>query len=168
MSILNENLEWNHLAAKDRNLQQAFSHPPDKIQLPVGSMLCRFITTESVKKGIRGNEIFNSPWWADWSGTVTMLKRWGGPNIDMRNVVRGRLAITSQFNQQMDSVVQIILTAPVVAWKGTTHYQTDNLARVTYIGGGTQFFVPNLAADLQGLSSQVAYLHCFTSIESLQ
>lgn len=166
MSILNENLEWKQFAGNP-DLQRAFRTPPQKIQLPQGTMLCRFITTESLKKGIRGNETFKSPWWADWSNAVTILKQWGGPNANTANVIRAKFAVTKQFNQQMDSLVQIILTTPVFAWKGTTRYQTDNLVGVTYIGGATQFFLPNLASDLQGLSSNVAYLHCFTSMDSL-
>lgn len=166
MSLLNENLEWSQLA-RTPDLQRAFRTPPVKTELPANTMLCRFITTESARKGIRGNEIFKSPWWADWSNTATMLNRWRGPNVNTANVIRARFAVTRQFNQEMDSLVQIILTVPVFAWKGPAQYQNDNLVGVTYLGGATQFFLPNLASDLQGLSSNVAYLHCFTSIDSL-
>ncbi len=38
---------------------------------------------------------------------------------------------------------------------------------ITYLGGGEQFHLPNLASDAQRLSSNVAYLHCFTAVESL-
>ena len=63
--------------------------------------------------------------------------------------------------------MQIILTQPVYAWKGIAQHQDDNRRGVTYLGGGEQFFLPNLASDPNGLSSNVAHLHCFTAIESL-
>ena len=83
------------------------------------------------------------------------------------DVVRAKLAVTEEFSRELDSLVQIILTEPVYAWKGIAQYQNDKASRVTYIGGGTQFYLPNLASDAQGLSSSVAYMHCFTSVESL-
>lgn len=47
-------------------------------------------------------------------------------------------------------------------------HQNDAALNVTYIGGGEQYYLPNLASDPNGLSSNVAYLHCFTSVDSLQ
>lgn len=85
-----------------------------------------------------------------------------------KDVVRAKLAIISDFSRELDSLVQIILTRPVYAWKGFAQYQNDGSSRVTYIGGGTQFYLPNLASDAQGLSSNVAYMHCFTSVDSLR
>jgi len=166
MSILNQDLDWSQIALNP-GVRRAFRGAPVKTQIPVGAMLCRFITTESKKKGIRGNEIFFSPWWMDWSTTASMLAQWKTAKAATREVIRGRLAVTTEMNQELDSLVQIILTKPAYAWKGIAHYQDDNVRKVTYLGGGEQFYLPNLASDAQGLSSGVAYLHCFTAVEAL-
>ena len=166
MGILNEELHWAMIAA-DHHVRQAFRGEPVKTLLDPRHMLCRFITTESRKKGIQGNEVFFSPWWMDWSTTIAMLARWRTAGAEPREVVRARLAVTTGFSQELDSLVQIILSKQVYAWKGIARYQDDVKRRVTYLGGGEQFYLPNLASDPKGLSSNVAYLHCFTAVESL-
>ena len=165
MAILNEHLDWSQIAAAKPKDAMAFLRPPEKVLLARDQMLCRFITTESEHKGIPGTHVFFSPWWTEWRETVAMLARF--KSVAPRDVVRAKLAVTQEFSRKLDSLVQIILTEPVYAWKGIAQYQNDNASRVTYIGGGTQFYLPNLAADAKGLSSNVAYMHCFTSVESL-
>lgn len=165
MAILNENLDWHSIMASHPDVGRAFRGTPEKTMLATNEMLCRFITTESKKKGIPGNHVFFSPWWMEWSTTVGMLSRFKA--AAPKDVVRAKLAVTEAFSRELDSLVQIILTEPVYAWKGTAQYQDDKTGRVTYIGGGTQFYLPNLASDAQGLSSNVAYMHCFTSVDSL-
>jgi len=165
MAILNENLDWHTIVASHPDVGRAFRGTPEKTLIATNEMLCRFITTESKKKGIPGNHVFFSPWWMEWGTTVGMLSRFKA--AAPRDVVRAKLAVTEAFSRELDSLVQIILTEPVYAWKGTAQYQDDKTSRVSYIGGGTQFYVPNLASDAQGLSSNVAYMHCFTSVDSL-
>lgn len=165
MAILNENLDWAGIVASQPGAGHAFRGSPEKMLLAKNEMLCRFITTESKKKGIPGNHVFFSPWWMEWGTTVGMLSLFKA--AAPKDVVRAKLAVTRDFSQELDSMVQIILTEPVYAWKGIAQYQNDKASRVTYIGGGTQFYLPNLASDAQGLSSNVAYMHCFTSMESL-
>jgi hypothetical protein len=167
MAILNQGLEWVQIS-RDPGIVRAFRGVPVKTLVPAGTMLCRFITTESAKKGIRGNQTFFSPWWMDWKTTAAMLAKWRTQGAAAKDVIRARLAVTKEFSQELDSLVQIILTKPVYAWKGTAQYQNDGARGVTYIGGGEQFYLPNLASDSQGLSSDVAYLHCFTAVESLE
>lgn len=166
MAILNENLDWNQIAVKP-GVRQAFRGIPVKTLVPKGEMLCRFITTESKRKGIRGNETFFSPWWMDWSAAVQEIAKWRTAKATPKDVIRARMAVTSDFSQELDSLVQIILTQPVYAWKGIAQHQDDRQRGVTYLGGAEQFYLPNLAADPQGMSSNVAYMHCFTAIESL-
>ena len=165
MPILNENLDWSNIVASHPDTRRTFRGTPEKTLLLTNEMLCRFITTESKKKGITGNHVFFSPWWMEWGTTVGMLSRFKA--AAPKDVVRAKLAVTEAFSRELDSLVQIILTEPVYAWKGTAQYQDDKTGRVTYIGGGTQFYLPNLASDGQGLSSNVAYMHCFTSVDSL-
>ena len=165
MAILNENIEWDGIVASHPDVGRAFRGTPAKTRLPTNEMLCRFITTESKKKGIPGNHVFFSPWWMEWGAAVAMMSRF--KTVAPKDVVRAKLAVTEDFSRELDSLVQIILTEPVYAWKGIAQYQNDKASRVTYIGGGTQFYLPNLASDAQGLSSSVAYMHCFTSVESL-
>jgi len=165
MAILNENLDWNGIVASRPDVGLAFRGTPEKTLLAANEMLCRFITTESQKKGIPGNHVFFSPWWMKWGTTVGMLSRFRA--VAPKDVVWAKLAVTEDFSRELDSLVQIILTEPVYAWKGIAQYQNDSASRVTYIGGGTQFYLPNLASDAQGLSSNVAYMHCFTSVDSL-
>ena len=165
MAILNENLDWHSIAASHPDVGRAFRGTPEKTLIATNEMLCRFITTESKRKGIPGNHVFFSPWWMEWGTTVGMLSRFKG--AAPRDVVRAKLAVTEAFSRELDSLVQIILSEPVYAWKGIAKHQDDNAARVTYMGGGTQFYLPNLASDAQGLSSNVAYMHCFTSVDSL-
>jgi hypothetical protein len=165
MAILNENLDWHTIVISHPDVARAFRGTPEKTMLATNEMLCRFITTESKKKGIPGNHVFFSPWWMEWGPTVGMLSRFKA--VPPKNVVRARLAVTEDFSRELDSLVQIILTEPVYAWKGTAQYQDDKTSGVTYIGGGIQVYLPNLASDAQGLSSSVAYMHCFTSVDSL-
>jgi hypothetical protein len=103
----------------------------------------------------------------DWSATASELARWKTRKANPKDVIRARLAVTTDFSQQLDSLVQIIMTQPVYAWKGLAQHQGDKVRRMSYLGGGEQFFLPNLASDREGLSSGVAYMHCFTAIESI-
>jgi hypothetical protein len=165
MAILNETLGWKGIVVSHPDVGRAFRGTPEKTLLAANTMLCRFITTESKKKGIPGNHVFFSPWWMEWTATVGMLSRLKG--VAPKSVVRAKLAVISDFSRELDSLVQIILTQPVYAWMGFAQYQNDDASRVTYLGGGTQLYLPNLASDAQGLSSNVAYMHCFTSVDSL-
>lgn len=163
---LNQNLEWKQISANP-DIRAAFRGTPSKTLLPAGQMLCRFITTESRKTRVPGTNTFLSPWWMDWSMTASELARWKTAKAKPKDIIRARLAVTTDFSQQLDSLVQIILTQSVYAWKGLARHQDDKLRRVTYLGGGEQLFLPNLASDPLGMSSGVAYMHCFTAIESL-
>jgi hypothetical protein len=165
MPILNEHLDWKGIVVSHPDVGLAFRGTPEKTLLAANSMLCRFITTESQRRGIPGNHVFFSPWWMEWTTTVGMLSRF--KTVAPRDVVRARLAVISDFSRELDSLVQIILTQPAFAWKGFAQHQNDSASGVTYIGGGSQFYLPNLASDAQGLSSDVAYMHCFTSADSL-
>jgi hypothetical protein len=167
MMVLNEELDWRTLSM-DPDTTRGFRGTPVKVLLDPGKTLCRFITTESKMKGIPGNHTFKSSWWLDWASAMVEIKHWKTVKVMAKDVIRGRLAVTTQFNRELDSLVQIILTKPVYAWKGTAAHQDDTIRRVTYLGGGEQLLVPNLASDRDGLSSAVAYMHCFTSVESLK
>lgn len=167
MKILNEELDWSEIALNP-DVRLAFLGEPKKTLVKPGGMLSRFITTESSKKDVRGTHIFFSPWWTDWSTTASMLARWKTLKAGPKDVIRARLAVTKEFSQELDSLVQIVLTKPAYAWKGIARYQDDDDRGVTYLGGGEQFYLPNLASDSQGLSSNVAHLHCFTSVESIE
>ena len=59
------------------------------------------------------------------------------------------------------------MTKPVYAWKGAVGHQEDKDRKVTYLGGATQLFLPNLASDAQGLASDAAYMYCFSSVDEL-
>jgi hypothetical protein len=74
MTILNQELEWREIAL-DPNTRDAFRDPPSKTLLDPGTMLCRFITTESKKRNIRGNETFRSAWWLDWGSALDLALR---------------------------------------------------------------------------------------------
>jgi hypothetical protein len=165
MTILNEELEWDDIASDDDRL--AFKGALQKILLPHEMMLCRFITTHSKIKDIPGNATFGSPWWTDWDTAFAEITRWRTAWSSPRQIIRGRWAIPKRFSRELDSLVQIILTKPVYAWKGIARYQDDPIRLITYLGGAEQLFVPNLASNKGGLSSDMAYMHCFSSIESL-
>jgi hypothetical protein len=171
VTILNEDLEWNTIAA-DHDVRDAFRGTPTKVLLPKGKYLCRFITPE-VKDRVRGNNIFLSPWWSDWDTTWSMLNRFRSSRAPIREVIRGRMAVTRAMNFNLDSLVQIILTSPVYAWEGKVRYQEDKDLGVSYIGGGTQLYLPNLADKKQTRIkdsldfSPYAYIHCFTWVDSL-
>jgi hypothetical protein len=164
-SVLNDGPEWHHIPAQDRS---AFRGTPVKTLVQPQRMLCRFITTESPKRGIRGNETFKSSLWMDWSTTVSMLARWSAAGrIAPREVIRARMAVPQLFSPELDSLVQTIFTKPVYGWKGTAQFQTDSARGMTYLGGGEQYYIPHLASDSLGLNSKVAYFQCFTSVDSL-
>ncbi len=163
--ILNQNLNWDSF---DLEVKQAFRKgAATKILISSNTMLCRFITAESKKKNIRGNAIFFSPWWTDWNPTFHMLAHWKGAGATTQGILRAKLGVTEEFSQELDCLVQIVLTKPVYAWEGIASHQDDKLRGITYIGGAAQFYLPNLAVDSQGLSSSVAFLQCFTSVDSL-
>src|SRR5436190_3444628 len=105
MTILNESLDWNRISVSP-NIARAFRGTPAKTLIPQRQMLCRFITIESKKRGIRGNEIFFSPWWMDWSTTWSMLSQWKTAKATPKDMVRAKLAVTTDFSQELDSVVQ--------------------------------------------------------------
>lgn len=166
MAILNENLEWSRLSM-DLSLRDAFQGTPVKTLISPGQLLCRFITAKSKKHGIRGNEIFRSPWWLEWDTVAGMLHRWRMAGVKAREVIRGRLAITLEFSERLDSLVQIKMTKPAFGWKGPARYQEDKRQKLTYIGGAIQYYLPNLAGDSDGLSSDVAYMHYFGWVDDL-
>jgi hypothetical protein len=162
--ILNQDLDWDKV---DPDVRKAFRGSATKTMIPANKMLCRFITAESKRRNIRGNEIFFSPWWTDWNSTFHMIARWKTTGATTKEIVRAKLAVTEKFSQELDCLVQIVLTKPVFGWEGVINYQNDKIRQVTYVGGATQYYLPNLASDPKGLSSSVAYLQCFTSIDSL-
>ena len=164
MAVLNEEFEWDEIASKNDRL--AFKGTPKKTLLSSGLMICRFITTSSDPNG-DGNATFGSPWWTDWDTAFAEITRWKTAWSSPRQIIRGRWAIPKRFSRELDSLVQIILTKPVYAWKGVARYQDDPIRLITYLGGAEQLFLPNLASNKDGLSSDVAYMHCFTGIESL-
>lgn len=166
MAILNANLDWSSFA-NSPGVQSAFRGTPVKTLIPAGRLLCRFITAESKKNGIPGNEIYLGPWWTEWSSTAKMLNDWKTSKSTPRDILRGRLAVTKAFSSHMDGMVQVALTQPVYAWKGPARYQTDKRAKVTYLGGGEQLFLPNLASDRTGVTSNVAQMHCWSWVDSL-
>ena len=164
--ILNQDLDWDTIAV-NLDVKRAFRGTPAKTLIAPHRMLCRFITAESEKKKIPGTQIFFSPWWTDWNSTFRMLAHWQAAGATTEETVRAKLAVTEEFSQELDCLVQIVLTKPVFAWEGVANYQDDKDRRITYVGGATQLYLPNLAADSKGLSSSVAYVQCFTSVDSL-
>jgi len=129
MPILNAHLDWKGIVVSHPEVGHAFRGTPGRTLLAANSMLCRFITTESKKKGIPGNHVFFSPWWMEWTTTVGMLSSFKA--VAPRDVVRAKLAVIRDFSRELDSLVQIILTEPVYAWKGFAQYQNDDASRVT-------------------------------------
>jgi hypothetical protein len=84
-----------------------------------------------------------------------------------RDVIRALFAVSMEYSWELDSLLQIVLTKPVYAWKGIARYQNDRLLRVIHMGGAEQLYLPNLSAGKDGLASDVAHLHCFTSTDWL-
>jgi hypothetical protein len=166
LAALNEELDWKQIAS-DPKVSGAFLRPPVKTILNPGTSLCRFITTltkNELKEGDKGE--FNGRWWIEWRFAVAEINRWRTLRASPKDVLRGRFAVTTEFSSKLDSMLQIVLSKPVFAWKGTARYQEDSIQRVTYLGGAEQLYIPNLASDDSGFSSNVAYMHCFTAIES--
>jgi len=164
MAILNESLEWRDFNAR---VHDAFRSQATKILLEHGTLLCRFITAESAQHDIQGNEIFASPWWLHWSSALADILRWNRAHASPAQTIRARMAVTSEMNQKMNNLAQIVLREQVYAWKGIARHQTDRNRRLTYMGGGEQLFLPNLASRDNPLTSPVAHLHCFTDVGSL-
>ena len=166
MAILNEQFEWSHFET-NAGLRMAFRGAPEKTLFHSGRLLCRFITCELAQSGIRGNEVFRSPWWSEWRETSQLLHRFKSRPIASREIIRAKLAITHEFSATLDGLVQIKLTEPVYGWVGPARYQNDKQSKVTYIGGATQIFLPNLAGKGNAMSSPVAYLQSFSFTDNL-
>jgi len=165
MAILNETLDWKQIVTANPKVALAFRGVPTKVLLAQNEMLARLITTECRRLGISGNELFLSPWWTEWGATFALIARF--KSVSPRDVVRGKFAVTQEFSRELDSLAQVIIDQPVYAWRGPARHQDDKVSGVTHMGGGTQFYLPNLASDTQGLSSRVAHLHSFTSVDWL-
>jgi hypothetical protein len=166
MAILNEEFEWRHFE-RNPDIRDAFRGAPVKTLLPASQMLCRFITTETGKPTYPDSGIYSSPWWTDWSTTAEMLHRWKTAGASPVDIIRGLLAVTTGFSAKLDGMVQIILTQPVYAWKGPARHQSEKSSSLSYIGGGEQFFLPNLVKDRRSLNCPVAYMHCYCSVDTL-
>lgn len=167
--ILNGDKDWSSFAG-DTDSRTAFRGIPVKTLIPTGRVLCRFITAESKKRTaqkIRPNNIYFSPWWTEWTSTARMLNDFKAGKIPPRDILRGRLGITKAHNYYLDGMVQIVLTQSVYAWKGIALYQTDDYAKVTYLGGGEQLYLPNLVSNKNCVTSKFAQMHCWTWVDSL-
>jgi hypothetical protein len=96
-----------------------------------------------------------------------MLAHWRTQHAGAKDVIRARLAVTSQFSQELDSLVQIILTKAGLCLEGPSASPGRLIVRRDLPRRREQLYLPNLASDARGLSSNVACLHCFTAVESL-
>ena len=166
MAILNEQFEWSDFKANPK-IRDAFLGMPAKTLIPAKRLLCRFISTGATPTDPNGTEIYLGPWWTEWESTAKLLHKWKTAAATPREVLRAELAVTRDFSRKFDGLVQIVLTQPVYAWRGPARHQEDKQLKVTYLGGGEQLFLPNLASDRTGERSDVAYMHCFSWVDSL-
>jgi hypothetical protein len=123
----------------------AFARMPDRAVLVPGEQLFRFGSV--VGPGVGGNEIFSSPWWipaATYRQITKTAHRTGKSVID---VARSRLAVTTNWNPNMDWLSIFELKVAVQAWVGPAKQQplTGGDRSVLLLGHFDQAYVPGLA-----------------------
>ena len=123
----------------------AFARMPERVVLFPGEQLFRFGSV--VGPGVKGNEIFSSPWWipaSTYQQITRTAHRTGRPVIE---VARSRLAVTTDWNPNMDWLSIFELKVAVYAWVGPAKQQplTGGDRSVLLLGHFDQAYVPNLA-----------------------
>jgi hypothetical protein len=123
----------------------AFARIPDRVVLHPGEQLFRL--GSAVGPGVKGNEIFTSPWWipaATYQQITKTAHRTGRSVID---VARSRLAVTVDWNPNLDWLSILELKVAIYAWVGPATPQplTGGDRSVLLIGHFNQAYVPDLA-----------------------
>jgi hypothetical protein len=124
----------------------AFARVPDRVVLHPGEQLFRFGSI--VGPGVRGNEIFSSPWWIPASTYQEITKTAHRTGRSVIEVARSRLAVTMDWNPNMDWLSIFELKVAVHAWVGPARPQPRaGVDRsVLLLGHFNQAYVPGLAA----------------------
>ena len=145
----------------------AFIGLPRQFLLKPGELLCRFITAESTQQGHHGNQIFGSPWWHSMHAFMHIYNLSKTAQAPLGDAARARLAIVKKFNPTMEYFCQIVITRDIYGWLGRAKYQPEEGTNLLYMGGAEQIYLPNLASDSTGMSSNYAVLKYFGPTDML-
>jgi len=138
---------YNGSATVTADALAAFARLPQRVTISPGQQLFRFASI--VGAGVKGNEVFASPWWipaATYQEITRIAHRTRQPVIE---VARSRLAVTEGWNPNMDWLYVFELLRPVYAWVGPAKPQRLRAGdpSVLLLGHLNQAYVPNLAAE---------------------
>ena len=136
---------YNASATVTPEALSAFARIPDRVVVHPGEQLFRFGSV--VGPGVKGNEIFSSPWWIPAASYRQITKTAHRTGRSVIEVARSRLAVTIDWNPKMDWLSIFELRVAVYAWVGPAKPQplagTDR--SVLLLGHFDQAYVPNLA-----------------------
>ncbi len=160
MTVINENYSFEREASPV--VREAFVFPPQKKLFPANTEFCRIITTENKKTGDTGNHTFGSPWWFTKDTFRKIVARSDTKGLGISSVARIDLAISHEFNPQMDWICVMYLTHAAYGWVGKAARQLAVPGANIYWGGGAeQVFLPNLATRGNPTSSEWARMRYF-------
>jgi hypothetical protein len=164
MAILNETLD---LTSIDPKYRFAFGGTPKRELFRASDRLMRFVSLPQPK--FEGNELFKSPWWHPQRTFNSIVRTSNRTGHSIVNTARSGLAVTKEWNPTMEWLAIIELTKPVYGWAGPARHQPLQAGDRTtlLIGNLEQVFVPGLAGDGNGTSSEYAFLYYYGSLVSV-
>ncbi len=165
--ILNHDADFSRAPQEDRD---AFLGPPTRELFRTHDTIYRIVSIRGVEYSdgtVGGNSLFESPWWipAHTFRQITLRAHRTGKSLTA--VARAGLAVTHEFNPDMDWVAVVKIKNAAYGWVGRTAAQRERRrdSHVLLIGGLDQIWLPGLAAKGQTTSPH-AYLDYFGSFES--
>ena len=139
MSILNQDYNFTRDASSD--VKGAFVGNPTRVLMQPGTELYRLITANH-------NHNTPAPWWYTKNTFRELIRMAGAFGQGLSETARSPLAVTTQWNPQMDWLSIISLRQPAYAWVGTISAQPLNEGdrSIMLMGGLEQVFLPGLAS----------------------
>ena len=148
MAILNQNLDFNTIKPE---YQRAFQGRPTKELFQPGEQFYRLITA---------NQNHNTPaaWWYTKATFKELTRMAHAFNKSVPEIARSPLAVTREWNKEMNMLSIIQLNEPVFALKGLISAQPLNEGdnSILLMGGLEQVYMPGLASREQPYNGQYA------------
>ena len=119
-----------------------FSAAPHRVILRPGERLYRF--GSMFKEFDKSNQVFGSPWWIPRATYTQISKTAHRTSQSTIDVARSRLAVTTEWNLKMDTLIIIEFQKAVQAWVGPAKPQPlfDGDRSVMLLGAYEQAYIP--------------------------
>lgn len=167
MQPLNDDFAFDQLpASKRREVQNAFSGIPRKETYAVGTRFYRFVTPKKGEQApLLGNSVLDAEWWFGEAVRSQLSRAAHRQRTSLGNAARSRLAVTREFNREMEYLCRILVVSPVCGWVGRARWQQNGTETVLLPGGAEQVYFPSLSVAPTGLSSNVAKLDMWAYLD---